>query len=309
MSKKPAVFIGSSKEGVDVAKAIQAELVHSAECELWSQGVFGQGQNYLESLIKAVQKFDFAIVVLTPDDVTESRKETKFAPRDNVIFELGLFIGGLGRERTFMVVQAGEELKMPSDLLGITTGKFHPPSTISLQGAVGPACTEIERAIRTIGAKDTAAVHIKGGVIVDSEMRRAFMLTVTNLSELQFSPYQIWLYHPKCNLSFFPSEKSGPLWPGQKREHIYNMFAINDKFGEYPNLATDMNGQPLDETLFELRLVVEEGEKVLYANKRLGRGLVKVIGIARETGRVGEGSHAEWLELDSSLPDVFPAKS
>ncbi len=68
------------------------------------------------------------IMVLSPDDITTSRKLKSLAPRDNVIFELGLFMGSLGRERCYMVRQDNSQLKIPSDLLGIKVGQFCCPS-------------------------------------------------------------------------------------------------------------------------------------------------------------------------------------
>lgn len=100
MSQRPAIFIGSSSEGLKIAKGIQAELSQVAEVTVWSQGVFQPTYGYLESLTKALEAADFAVLVLTPDDFTESRGDSAPSPRDNVVFELGLFLGRLGRERT-----------------------------------------------------------------------------------------------------------------------------------------------------------------------------------------------------------------
>jgi len=77
-------------EGVDFERAVRASLEHDAEVTLWNEGVFALGQTLVESLTKALSLFDFAVVVLTPDDLVQSRSTEVFGPRDNVIFELGL---------------------------------------------------------------------------------------------------------------------------------------------------------------------------------------------------------------------------
>ena len=55
----------------------------------------------LENLVAVLPKFDFAVLVLTGDDLTTSRHIKTASPRDNVVFETGLFMGRIGRERTF----------------------------------------------------------------------------------------------------------------------------------------------------------------------------------------------------------------
>src|SRR5262249_46203633 len=54
------------------------------------------------------------------DDFTKSRGVETKSPRDNLIFELGLFMGALGRRRAFPIVAPGKNtaVKLPSDLLG-----------------------------------------------------------------------------------------------------------------------------------------------------------------------------------------------
>jgi CRP/FNR family transcriptional regulator, cyclic AMP receptor protein len=54
----------------------------------------------------------------------------RMSPRDNVIFELGLFMGALSRERTLVLVPKGMDFKVPSDLLGMT----HIPHAFSKHG-------------------------------------------------------------------------------------------------------------------------------------------------------------------------------
>src|SRR5262249_39111506 len=90
---RPRAFIGSSREGLPIAEAIQQNLDYSCEATIWYQGVFGLGGGTLESLVDRLESFDFAILVLTPDDVTVSREQTQQSPRDNVLLELGMFLG------------------------------------------------------------------------------------------------------------------------------------------------------------------------------------------------------------------------
>src|SRR5436190_768397 len=100
---KPTLFIGTSGEGLAIARAIEVHLEKDAEVTVWKDGVFGLGQGTLESLVNSLHKFDFAVLCLTPDDLITSREVTTQSPRDNILLELGLFIGRLGRERTFIV--------------------------------------------------------------------------------------------------------------------------------------------------------------------------------------------------------------
>lgn len=127
------IFIGSSSEGLKVARYIKDILNNDPlnedpenkvfECILWNdQKVFAQNTSYLDSLLKAASMFDFGILVVTKDDRAIVRDKAFETPRDNVIFEFGLFIGRLGANRTF-VIQEGEA-KLPTDMAGITVARF-----------------------------------------------------------------------------------------------------------------------------------------------------------------------------------------
>ena len=151
---KPLIFIGSSSEGLDVARAIEYQLQNDAEVTIWNAGVFGLGWSTLEALLKAVDQFDYAILILTPDDVIQSREQSLASPRDNVIFELGLFMGALGRFRTFALYDQKANLKILSDLAGITLATYNGSRADSnLIAAVSPACTLIRSKINEHGHK------------------------------------------------------------------------------------------------------------------------------------------------------------
>ncbi len=142
----PRVFVGSSSEALSIAQAIQMLLAPVAKIRLWNQGIFGLGRNVLESLIEAVDNSDFAIFILRGDDSVTSRGTSSLATRDNVLFELGLFMGRLGRSRTFMVYDSHHPPRILSDLVGITFATFD-GSDPDLLSALGPACFQIQQAI------------------------------------------------------------------------------------------------------------------------------------------------------------------
>jgi hypothetical protein len=150
---KPRVFLGSSTEGHHLAQAIQVGLLHDADVEMWSQGMFRLGDVPLEALLRAPDGFDFAVFLFSPDDVTKMRGDVHLAVRDNVLFELGLFIGRLGRDRSFFVTPVGEdELRLPSDLKGITAAQYDAKqATDKPSVAVAHACYDIIEAIRALG--------------------------------------------------------------------------------------------------------------------------------------------------------------
>ena len=116
----PKVFIGSSSEGKKHAKAIVRIMEQDTEPVLWTDNVFTSGYSVLESLEKELKKFEFAVFLFSGDDIVISRGEETYSVRDNLLFELGLFTGYLGRKRTFFITERSKKIKMPSDLFGIT---------------------------------------------------------------------------------------------------------------------------------------------------------------------------------------------
>ncbi len=148
---KLKVFIGSSTEGLDIAKALQVLLDHEFEVTIWSQGVYGLTYGTLEELVKQKDSFDFAILILTPDDLKVMRNQTKNTPRDNVLLELGIFIGSHGRERTFFVIDRDKKIDLPTDLAGITPVDYSIHSDGNLRSSVGAASTILSSTMKKIG--------------------------------------------------------------------------------------------------------------------------------------------------------------
>lgn len=148
---KPHLFVGSSKEAVAYARAIKSHLQPVVEVTVWDEADFKPGRATLENLAAFLPKYDFAVLLLTSDDLTESRGLLTLTPRDNIIFELGLFMGHLGRDRTFLVYSEDTRPKIPTDLHGITFLSFdssHTDKTFALSGA----CDRIRREVIEQGA-------------------------------------------------------------------------------------------------------------------------------------------------------------
>jgi hypothetical protein len=146
---KPRVFIGSSSEGKEVAENLSIHLRDDCEPVLWHAGAFGVSETYIESLEKALQDVEFAVLVATPDDARNKRGTDSKIPRDNVIFELGLFMGKLARSRTFVVCDPKAGVALPTDLLGVNIAPFESNrSDNDLRQATIEAKSAIVHAIR-----------------------------------------------------------------------------------------------------------------------------------------------------------------
>ncbi len=138
-NNRPSIFIGSSSEFESVAKAVKSNFDKEADVDVWNEDIFSKNKSFLSTLLNRASFYDFAIIVLTPDDVADIRDELYNIPRDNLYFELGLFMGRIGPYRTFII--ADEQVKILTDFAGISISKFH--SAGNLDATVVKACDEI----------------------------------------------------------------------------------------------------------------------------------------------------------------------
>lgn len=83
-----------------------------------------QGRTIIEKL-EYYGDVGYAIVLLTPDDVGGKNKDTlKSRARQNVVLELGYFVGYLGREHVCAILSS-DEIELPSDIFGIVYVKYY----------------------------------------------------------------------------------------------------------------------------------------------------------------------------------------
>jgi hypothetical protein len=148
------VFIGSSTEGLKIARTLQAELEAATDCAVkrWDTDTFAPGSITLDALIARANSVDFAILVATGEDTVTSRGTQTAAVRDNIILEFGLFLGALGRERVYLL-SVGDDAKLPSDLLGLTRLFYRDRRDGDTRAGLTDAVLRIEEAMARLGPR------------------------------------------------------------------------------------------------------------------------------------------------------------
>jgi CRP/FNR family cyclic AMP-dependent transcriptional regulator len=151
LNEKVRVFVISSIEALPVARAIENAFAHDPFATIvWANGVFRVTNYTLESLENELDRCDFAVAIAHPDDQTKVRDEDWPTPRDNVVFELGFFMGHLGRSRAILMEPRATRVKLPSDLAGISTIRYRFDAT-DTGASMGPACNELRDHIMKLG--------------------------------------------------------------------------------------------------------------------------------------------------------------
>jgi predicted nucleotide-binding protein len=125
---RPRIFLGSSGKQAKLLQALTRGLEDIAHVEPWTTS-FNPGTTTLERLLELTREVDFAAFVFARDDWTSTGpaaspgpESAQASPRDNVVFEAGLFGGALGMRRTFILHANGS--KLPTDLLGLTSIRY-----------------------------------------------------------------------------------------------------------------------------------------------------------------------------------------
>ncbi|HTE05747.1 MAG TPA: TIR domain-containing protein [Planctomycetota bacterium] len=171
---KPRIFLGSSGQQAKLIQALTRGLEDVARVEPWTSS-FNPGTTTLERLLELTHEVDFAAFVFARDDWTSASASAsaspsasasaspspgaspsapaaplpesgQASPRDNVVFEAGLFGGVLGLRRTFILHASGA--KLPTDLLGLTCVRY------------GGTATAAE--MRTVNEKLRKAIESEG---------------------------------------------------------------------------------------------------------------------------------------------------
>src|SRR5215510_2106471 len=123
MENKPRLFIGSASESLKLVDALTENLRDEITTEAWNES-FRPSRYTLDELARVASEVDFAVFILGVEDKTESRQSSTLSPRDNVVYEAGLFAGKLGVPRVFLLIAKGT--KMPTDWKGLNYIEYNP---------------------------------------------------------------------------------------------------------------------------------------------------------------------------------------
>lgn len=156
-SSKLRVFLICSAEAIEIGRAVHSAFAHDDfDVIAWYEGVFRATSYTLQTLEAEVDKADFAVAIAHADDIVEYRENDWPTPRDNVIFELGLFMGRLGRERAILLEPRNNKVRLPSDLAGVTTVTYRFDKVNRDRAAqIAPACNELRNYIREKGPRSS----------------------------------------------------------------------------------------------------------------------------------------------------------
>jgi hypothetical protein len=172
MMDKPRIFLGSSAAQTKLLQSLTRGLEDVAHVEPWTAS-FNPGTTTLGRLLELTREVDFAAFVFARDDWTvkgaasAASEAGQAAPRDNVVFEAGLFGGVLGMRRTFILHASGA--KLPTDLLGLTCIRY------------GEELTSTE--IKGINQKLRKAIETEGRVVGIEGLWWQFSLTELSAAE------------------------------------------------------------------------------------------------------------------------------
>lgn len=148
------VFIMSSAEALPIVDLLIKQFEHDPFLAVaWKNGVFRASNYTLDELEAQLDDSDFAVAIAHKDDVVITRDDEWPTIRDNVVFELGLFMGRLGRRRAFLMEPRCADLKLPSDLAGLTTIPYRYSPGRDEEHMIAPACARLRSLILTQGPR------------------------------------------------------------------------------------------------------------------------------------------------------------
>lgn len=166
--RKPRLFIASSVESLPIAEAVNVNLDHDFEVTIWKNGTFKLSSSTIEDLVEKSSAVDFALFIFTPDDISTIRSRSEHVVRDNVVFEMGLFVGAIGKSRSFVLKPRDVDMHLPTDLLGVTPADYDASrSDGDLVSATNRACSLIKSEVERLGLINHASLSESKTIIAN----------------------------------------------------------------------------------------------------------------------------------------------
>lgn len=265
---KPPLFVGSSKESLYIAYAVQENLESIAEVTVWDQGIFSLSRPAITSLIKIIDISKFGVFVLSPDDVTKIRGEEYPTARDNLIFELGLFIGRIGLERTFFIIPShSKDIHLPSDLLGLTPAYFDATrKDKNSRAALGPSCNQIRQVIISLeSSRFTDEVYLKFNQI-HNRAREVLISAIINSENADKFPHIAKLNKEPI---FSLSQMAGACGIEEPTLFVLGLDAIGGIIFKSGDKAEPWENMKMEKELSGIDAILIKWEKRLSKKKRV----------------------------------------
>lgn len=166
--RKPRLFIASSVESLPIADAVNVNLDHDFEVTIWKSGTFKLSSSTIEDLVEKSSTVDFALFIFAPDDISTIKNRSEHVVRDNVIFEMGLFVGAIGKSRSFVLKPRDVDTHLPTDLLGVTPADYDASrSDGDLVSATNRACSLIKSEVERLGLINHASLSESKTIIAN----------------------------------------------------------------------------------------------------------------------------------------------
>jgi len=177
------MFLGSSGEGAFAARILADLLAPQIASIHWQRGA-NVSETIIEYLERMTREVKMAAILVTPEDRLESRAKEYDVPRDNVIFELGFFMGALGRDNTFVILQEEDDLKLPSDLDGVIRFTYKKPKANNYRQVLERAALQVIECINSrVEEAESRAVYLppltasfRGGAHLSNSLGTALVL-------------------------------------------------------------------------------------------------------------------------------------
>ena len=283
---RPRIFIGSSSEGLYAAEYVKKYFSADYDCVIWNDNLFKYNKSFLETLLNSASLFDFGFLIFTKDDLALVRDNAFDTARDNVLFEYGLFLGRLGVERAFILAE--EDVKIPSDFLGITLAKI---TTKMVAGGKVIATDDVDREMEKL--KKLIDDYIRLGHLGLLPSTVIAISYFENFVKLVSDWINENLGAIPCGEKNYASAKLKIVIPSnldadiKKRASLYyrkqglSDSAINAKGRDYPVHFADK---------------VEGDEMIIYDMPTILNGIDKAIDMYFQTGHIGKSEDQQLAE-------------